>query len=175
LGWDTLYALLLLDVHYMKTHVGAVATEFQFAGEQTDPTGLQYLRARYYDPSTGRFLSRDPFLGVGQRAASLNRYAYAEGNPAVVADPSGYFGLGDITDKIKDWANSFDAQRVQDHFVDCGTSGLIWGASGAFVGVGGALVTAPLTGGTSIAAAPALGAVGFVGGYGAGFLDCIRH
>ncbi len=38
---------------------GAQANEFQFAGEQTDPTGLQYLRARYYDTATGTFISRD--------------------------------------------------------------------------------------------------------------------
>jgi RHS repeat-associated protein len=34
---------------------------FTFAGEQLDgSTGLQYLRARYYDPEVGRFMSRDP-------------------------------------------------------------------------------------------------------------------
>jgi RHS repeat-associated protein len=40
------------------------ANSFLFAGEQTDPSGLYYLRARYYDPLTGRFTQMDPFPGV---------------------------------------------------------------------------------------------------------------
>jgi len=39
---------------------GSLPNEFDFAGQQTDATGLQYLRARYYDSVTGTFLSRDP-------------------------------------------------------------------------------------------------------------------
>jgi RHS repeat-associated protein len=39
---------------------GSQPTEYQFTGQDTDPTGLQYLRARYDEPGTGRFLSRDP-------------------------------------------------------------------------------------------------------------------
>ncbi len=35
-------------------------TEWSFTGEQHDATGLEYLRARYYDASTGWFLSQDP-------------------------------------------------------------------------------------------------------------------
>ncbi len=34
---------------------GSQPNSFQLAGQQTDPTGLQYLRAGYYDPSTGSF------------------------------------------------------------------------------------------------------------------------
>ena len=40
--------------------------------EQVDRTGLQHLRARYYDPANSRFLSRDP--------QSLNRYSYVLNN-----------------------------------------------------------------------------------------------
>jgi RHS repeat-associated protein len=57
-------------------------TEFSFAGEQSDPNGLDFLRARYYDPEIGRFLSGDP-LGGG--------YGYAGGNPVNMADPSGLY------------------------------------------------------------------------------------
>ena len=39
---------------------GSSTNEFRYAGEQVDETGLQYLRARYYDPVVGRFLSQDP-------------------------------------------------------------------------------------------------------------------
>jgi len=56
-----------------------------FAGEYTDAeTGFVYLRARYYDPATGQFLSRDP-LGP----AVGHPYAYAAGSPLNFTDPSG--------------------------------------------------------------------------------------
>ncbi len=41
------------DVYGVPTKTGSLANEFDFAGQQTDGTGLQYLRARYYDPATG--------------------------------------------------------------------------------------------------------------------------
>ena len=59
---------------------------FLYAGRRYDAeTGLYYVRARYYDPDLGRFLSRDP-LGY---AAGANLYLYAGGNPAVYTDPDG--------------------------------------------------------------------------------------
>ncbi|MBE7519739.1 MAG: hypothetical protein HS107_10910 [Thermoflexaceae bacterium] len=48
------------DVYGKPTATGALANEFDFAAQQTDPTGLQYLRARYMDPETGRFVGREP-------------------------------------------------------------------------------------------------------------------
>ncbi|MDX1931068.1 MAG: choice-of-anchor A family protein [Capsulimonadales bacterium] len=54
-------------------------------GEQYDAdTGLYFLRARYYDPRTGRFLSADPLGGNPE-----NDYAYAMGDPVNNSDPSG--------------------------------------------------------------------------------------
>ena len=60
-------------------------TPFGYAGQYTDAeTGFQYLRARYYDPATGQFLSRDPLaLPTG------HPYAYAAGDPTDLSDPSG--------------------------------------------------------------------------------------
>ena len=56
-----------------------------FAGEYTDAeTGFSYLRARYLDPATGQFLTRDP-LGPG----AGHPYAYVSGNPLNLTDPSG--------------------------------------------------------------------------------------
>lgn len=54
----------------------------RFAGELTDDSGRQYLRARMYDPATARFISED-------EAPQFTRYAYADLNPVRLADPSG--------------------------------------------------------------------------------------
>ena len=58
--------------------------------EATGAAGLQYLRARWYDPAAGTFGSRDTYLGDAADPATLNRYAYAEGNPVASADPTGH-------------------------------------------------------------------------------------
>lgn len=52
-----------------------------------------YLRARYYDPSIGRFLSRDPVPGYAHFPQSQHPYAYAYNNPVAWTDPSGQFGI----------------------------------------------------------------------------------
>jgi RHS repeat-associated protein len=60
-----------------------------FTGEQTAAGGLNYLRARYYNPSIGTFLSRDPFSGTTNNAMSRNGYSYVHGNVVNWTDPSG--------------------------------------------------------------------------------------
>ena len=60
-----------------------------YAGQQTDTTGLQYLRARYYDPGTGRFLTHDSFPGYLNLSQSQNPYVYGLDNPVLYRDPSG--------------------------------------------------------------------------------------
>ncbi|MEQ9027228.1 MAG: RHS repeat-associated core domain-containing protein [Aggregatilineales bacterium] len=60
-------------------------------GEYTDPTGLQHLRARYYDPTLGIFTQQDPVQGVVGASSSMywNPYGYVGGNPVNFTDPSG--------------------------------------------------------------------------------------
>jgi RHS repeat-associated protein len=74
----------------IRSSSGSVANQFDFTGEQADHNanrGLVYLRARFYDPALGRFLSRDPLATVpGWRGQA---YGYANGNPVIEADPSG--------------------------------------------------------------------------------------
>ncbi len=60
-----------------------------YAGEWQDSTGLIYLRARWYDPQQGRFLSRDPWDGDLTSPQTLNPYAYAHNQPTRYTDPSG--------------------------------------------------------------------------------------
>jgi RHS repeat-associated protein len=66
-----------------------LATPFGFVGGegyQSDPdSGLMLLGARYYDPSIGRFISRDPIRYRG----GVNLYGYCFNNPANDTDPSG--------------------------------------------------------------------------------------
>lgn len=49
------------------------------------------LRARYYDPGTGRFMSRDTWGGNNNRSLSLNKWSYVEGNPISYIDPTGFY------------------------------------------------------------------------------------
>src|SRR5579862_101365 len=61
-----------------------------YTGEQLDPeSGLVYLRARYLDPTTGRFISKDLLRGVAGMPTTQNAYAYGLANPLAYTDPSG--------------------------------------------------------------------------------------
>jgi RHS repeat-associated protein len=63
---------------------------FLYSGEYWDKaTSLQYLQARWYDPSMGRFLSEDTHKGEIKNPISLNLYTYVENNPLTYIDPSG--------------------------------------------------------------------------------------
>ncbi len=55
-----------------------------------DSTQLTYLRSRYYASGTGRFLTRDTWMGNISQPLSLNQWNYVNGNPINYADPSGY-------------------------------------------------------------------------------------
>jgi|GEM_PF-2557452 len=54
-------------------------------------TGLYYYKARYYDPTIGRFLTADWAIQEKNNSQSLNRYMYTAGNPVKYADPTGNF------------------------------------------------------------------------------------
>jgi RHS repeat-associated protein len=64
-----------------------MSDRYQFTAREFDAnTGLQYNRARYYDPATGRWLSEDP-LGFG--AGDPNLYRYVRNDATNASDPSG--------------------------------------------------------------------------------------
>jgi RHS repeat-associated protein len=64
---------------------GTIANVYRYQGEALDAeTGLYYLRARYYDPVAGRFLTVDPLVDQGERP-----YVYAGADPVNRHDPTG--------------------------------------------------------------------------------------
>jgi RHS repeat-associated protein len=69
---------------------GVAQTAYGYTGEYTS-NNMLYLRARYYMPNDGRFLTRDTWMGDYNRPLSLNRWMYVEGNPVNYTDPTGLY------------------------------------------------------------------------------------
>lgn len=69
------------------------SSRYQFTGREFDSfTGLQYNRARWYNPQIGRFISEDP---IGFRGGDVNLYGYVRNNPVNYFDPLGLCRIGD--------------------------------------------------------------------------------
>ena len=99
----------------LRGTTGAPSATFTFAGEQTDVSGLVYLRARYYDPGTVRFLSQDP-LPLPQR------YAFVGGNPVNFADPAG----------LCRWLDCVDPRQLADPLIELLPEGTAFEIGGHF-------------------------------------------
>jgi RHS repeat-associated protein len=79
---------------------GTTPNEYLYSGERFDLNlGFYYLRARYLNPNSGRFVSMDSYEGSNSDPVSLHKYLYANGDPVDRDDPSGYgdLGYGSIT------------------------------------------------------------------------------
>ena len=140
------------------------ANHWLFTGEQRDSgSNLYYLRARYYDPSIGRFLSQDPVSGYSHFPQSQHTYAYAYNNPVVWTDPSGQFGIpitaavGAVVGGTAAGLSTLAVDVLEDGKINkswqeygwnIGRGALIGGLCGS--GTGTALCVALLTAGTSI-------------------------
>ncbi|PKN37549.1 MAG: hypothetical protein CVU62_07390 [Deltaproteobacteria bacterium HGW-Deltaproteobacteria-2] len=69
----------------------AIYQPFKYVGQfgvMTEPNGFYYMKARYYDPTVGRFISEDP---VGFGGGDTNLMAYVGNNPVTGIDPSGLY------------------------------------------------------------------------------------
>src|SRR5207302_1607655 len=85
------------DAWGVATEGSGEPSEYGFDGERQDPlTGLVWLRARWYDPQTGRFLTPDRFGADSRDPRALHRYAFALDNPLNRIDPSGQQTLVEI-------------------------------------------------------------------------------
>jgi RHS repeat-associated protein len=77
---------------------GTQTTPLGFAGQYTNAqSGLQYLRARAYDPATQQFVSTDPLASSAPTAGGEGSpYGYANENPLQYVDPAGSCGVGSV-------------------------------------------------------------------------------
>jgi len=83
---------------------GDASNPYQFTGEAWDEeVELLYLRARYYQPETGRFITKDPWAGDVWRPGTLNRYVYVTNNPVNHTDASGMEGSDPLGLQDGEW------------------------------------------------------------------------
>ena len=75
---------------------GEGVTRYGFTAEWTTSAGVEliYLRARWFAPAQGRFLTRDTWPGQLLNPISLHRWTYANDNPVMFVDPSGRISEG---------------------------------------------------------------------------------
>jgi RHS repeat-associated protein len=77
------------------TASGASSTNpFQYTGREMDPTGLYFMRARYYNPIAQRFISPDP---IGLLSGQANFYALVFNDPMDWADPLGLMSISIVS------------------------------------------------------------------------------
>jgi RHS repeat-associated protein len=119
-------ATLTVDATYtydsfgnLTASTGTVTNPFRFTGREFDSeTGLYFYRARYYDPSTGRFFSEDP-LGFGQ---GVNFYAYVGNNATNLIDPTGLAKCCPTKEQDDIQKGADNARRRLDNLFQFGTA-----------------------------------------------------
>ena len=153
----TIVATYAYDAYGATTATtGTASTPLRFAGQYLDAeTGMYYLRARYYDPTTAQFLSRDPLVPLTKQP-----YVYASDNPLNATDTSGMFSFS--------WRGLHDlASAVSDVASLAPVVGAVTGAvvGGVALGALGALACGPLCAGIGAAVGIiGFGAFGFAAG-----------
>ena len=76
-------------------------TRYQFTGREFDSfSGLQFSRARFYDPRLGRFISEDP---IGFAGGDVNLYGYVRNQPYIFRDPMGLYPGVDVVPNPNIW------------------------------------------------------------------------
>jgi len=99
-----------------STYPSGTGGDFRCHGHWLEAdSGFYHMRARDYDPTTGRFLSRDPVEGAVTEPENYYPYAFAYGNPHVYSDPTGEFSVIEIniSGSIQNGLQGFRAGSVQ--------------------------------------------------------------
>ena len=111
-----------------RTAQAGMQTKLGFAGAYIDAlTGFQYNRARYYDPATAQFITRDPLEDQTEQP-----YAYGHGDPLSFVDPQGMLGIPspmDVANALSD-AGGAVLNKVTDPKWIANTAGKISSYSG---------------------------------------------
>jgi RHS repeat-associated protein len=103
----------------LNATAGSAINPFQYTARDFDSeTGLQYYRARYYDPTIGRFINEDP-IGI---EGGINAYAYVHNRPTDLNDP---FGLRDVYVAIWNAQNLLSSNRSVGHAAVLETDGQV--------------------------------------------------
>ena len=126
----------------VRTQNGSGNNAFSFTGEQVDPEAeLVFLRSRYYDPTIGRFISRDRMAGIDKVPQSINRYVYVSNNPIMNIDRAGLMSVA-----LEEWRGSLffglgaSLQKSVYYDLDTGKTKEVWTA-----GIGGGLPGGSIT------------------------------
>jgi len=141
---------------------GTGVTPFQFSGREIDgATGLYFLRARYYAPALGRFISQGPMGFIG----GPNLYAYADDDPVANVDPLGLYCLSPYAIGAISGAAGGAVAGALTGAVEGAAAGGVGAIPGAIAGFfgGGALGAA---GGAAVAGTT--GQAGYAGALGGG-------
>lgn len=124
----------------------ASSNSFQYTGRENDGTGLYYYRARYYNPSLGRFISEDP-IGL---EGGPNLYVYVGNDPINLVDSTGEFafvpvligiGLGYLFDYALEQYRKANCPCEETNLGAAGNSAL-----GGAIGATGPFARKPRTG-----------------------------
>ena len=97
-----------------------IGGDFRFHGAWfEEASGLYHMRAREYDPRTGRFTSRDPVKPVTDMPETLNPYSFAANNPAIYRDTTGHeftlieLSVSDLINTGLEAAKNYAIQRAK--------------------------------------------------------------
>lgn len=121
----------------LLAHEGSDPNGYLFAGEALDPnSGFYYLRARWMDPSLGRFSSMDPFAGRIFDPPSLHKYTYAAADPVNRIDPSGLESLSEqlstLASRVQIQVQNFSAELRVAFSESGGAVGRLFNQMGAY-------------------------------------------
>ena len=134
-------------------------------GVVTDSNGLIYMRARYYSPDMRRFINADIIPGEISNAITLNRYAYANGNPVSFVDPFGLWSLKSAFKSATNWV-----KKNADKIIKVATTVAVVATLTAVTVATAGTATAVIAGGALVGSAVG-GTVGAVSGYVKGGID----